>query len=142
MAGKNLWEGAIAGAISGFVIALAVTIFLYFSMKALVGDLLNQMSGVSLLEVFLLMVVIWSIISLIIGVVYSVLYNSIPTTSPVIKGIILLVACWVINLFVHVGLNVNDSLTTLIFYIVQGAILGLLFDRLAAPSRQPYSESF
>jgi hypothetical protein len=89
-------------------------------------------------------------VGLILGAIFGAILEHIPTTNVVTKGIIFLVAIWVIfglllpivvglGARVPAGVTAMSILTSLVAAIIWGAVLGAVFSwvsrRAAAPTR-------
>lgn len=160
MATKDIGDGAIAGIITGVIMGILAVLLTLIGLASLVafvdvrsvfGGLL-PLVGIAAASVTALITLLlfMAIIGLILGAIFGAVYESIPTTGAVTKGIIFLLAIWVIfGLLVPVLLSVGHALpvamsmwgilTALVAAIIWGGLLGVVFHwiagRMAAPTR-------
>ena len=161
MATNNIGDGAIAGAITGFIIGL-VTIILgliglaslasYININAVFGGLLPGFGTVALATItgLLVFLVFTVIVGLILGAIFGAILEYIPTRSLLTKGVIFMVAIWVIfGLIIPVivgasarlpaGLTATSVLISLIAAVIWGLVLGAalhwVISRTMAPVR-------
>lgn len=162
MASRDITDGAIAGAITGLIIGL-LTIILgaiglasigqYININNVLGGFLPGVSGAGLtISASIVLLIFLTIVGLILGIVFGALYERLPTTSAISKGIILMVALWVVfGLLIPLVLGIGAAgarvagvtfasiVTSLIAAIIWGALLGAVFTwvarRAAAPTR-------
>jgi hypothetical protein len=162
MAARDIGDGAIAGIITGVIIGvLAILMALtglaslvsYIDINRVFGGLLPAVGGIAAsLTAMITLLLFTAIVGLILGAIYGAIYENIPTTSAITKGIVFLLALWVIfglllPILVGVGARVPAGVTmmgifsSLIAAAIWGAVLGLTFiwvsRRTAAPGRAP-----
>jgi hypothetical protein len=160
MAARDVTDGAIAGLITGVIIAV-LTIVLgliglaslgqYVNINRVLGGYLPGVNGAGLtVSASIALLVFLAVVGLILGIIYGALFEGIPTLHPVSKGIVLLVALWVVfGLIIPLLLGFGASapavitfasiVTSLIAAIIWGAVLGAIFiyisRRVGAPTR-------
>lgn len=162
MAARDITDGAIAGAITGLIIGI-LTIILgaiglasigqYININNVLGGFLPGVSGAGLtISASIVLLIFLAIVGLILGIVFGALYERIPTSSAVSKGVVFMVAVWVVfGLLIPLilglgamgaraaGVTFASIVTSFIASIIWGAILGAVFTwvarRAAAPTR-------
>ncbi len=160
MAARDITDGAIAGAVTGIIIGL-VTIILgaiglasigqYVNINNVLGGILPGVSGAGLtISASIVLLIFLAVVGLILGIIYGALYERIPTAGAISKGIVLLLALWVVfGLLIPVilalgtgapaAITFTSIITSLIAAIIWGAVLGAIFmwvsRRAAAPTR-------
>jgi hypothetical protein len=160
MATKDIGDGAIAGIVTGVImgfLAILLALVGFASMVAFV-DIRSVLGGIlpltglaaASLTAMITVLLFLAIIGLVLGAVFGALYEEIPTVSSVTKGIVFLLAVWVVfGLLVPLVLKAGTAMpmaltamgivTALIAAVIWGGLLGLVFSwiakRTAAPAR-------
>ncbi|HEY3422785.1 MAG TPA: DUF6789 family protein [Methanocellaceae archaeon] len=160
MGAKDIGDGSIAGIVTGVVmgfLAILLALIGLASMMAFV-DIRSVMGGIipitglaaASLTAMITVLLFMAIIGLILGAVFGAIYEEIPTAHSVTKGIIFLLAIWVIfGLLIPLVLKAGTAMpialtsmgivTALIAAVIWGGLLGLVFSwiakRTGAPAR-------
>jgi hypothetical protein len=130
--GRGIKAGIVASIIYGIVWGLVI-----FLMPAILFPTLWAIPGFAALWALtamftLIFVIIGSIISgLIIGVIFAALYDSLPTKSSYVKGMLVAIIFWIINLLVNfawIGEIVYLVLSFVFAVVFFGFLLGLFWD--------------
>ncbi len=159
MAGRDIGDGAIAGAIAGFIIGLAMLILAliglgsltrFVNINAVFGGFLPGLGTTVLgtITAVLVFLVFTIIVGLILGAIFGVILEHIPTANVVTKGIIFMLALWVIfGLLLPIVARMSTRLpagaasagiiTSLIAAIIWGAVLGAAFNWVARRAAEP-----
>jgi len=160
MATKDIGDGAIAGIITGVIMGILAILMALVGLASLVAfvDVRSVFGGLLPIAGFaaasvtamITLLLFLAIIGLILGAIFGAIYESIPTAHAVTKGIIFLLAIWVIfGLLVPIILSAGGALpvalsvwgiiTALVAAVVWGGLLGVLFHwvakKAAAPTR-------
>jgi len=160
VATKDIGDGAIAGIITGVIMGILAILMTLIGLASLVAfvDVRSVFGGLlpivgmaaASLTALIPLLLFMAIIGLILGAVFGAVYESIPTAHPVTKGIIYLLAIWVVfGLLVPIVLSLGGAVpmtlsawgivTALVAAIVWGGLLGIIFQwvagRAAAPTR-------
>jgi hypothetical protein len=160
MATKDIGDGAIAGIITGVIMGILAILMVLVGLASLVAfvDVRSVFGGLlplvgltaASLTAMITLLLFMAIIGLILGAIFGAIYESIPTAHAVTKGIIFLLAIWVIfGLLVPIILSAGHALpialsmwgivTALVASIVWGGLLGVIFHwvakKAAAPTR-------
>ncbi len=160
MATRDIGDGAIAGIITGVIMGILAILLALIGLASLVGfvDVRSVFGGLlpiagfaaASLTAMITLLLFMAIIGLILGAVFGAIYESVPTTNAVTKGIIFMLALWVIfGLLVPIILSAGHALpiavsiwgviTALVAAVLWGGLLGVIFHwisgRVAAPAR-------
>lgn len=158
MAAKDIGDGAIAGIITGVImgfLAILLALVGFASMVAFV-DIRSVMGGImpvtgfaaASLTAMITVLLFMAIIGLILGAVFGALFENIPTVHAVTKGIVFLLAVWVVfGLLVPLVLRAGAALPTaltatsivsaLVAAVIWGGLLGLVFGWIAKRTGAP-----
>jgi hypothetical protein len=159
MAGKDIGDGAIAGIITGVIIGVLsilmaliglASLLAFVDVRSVFGGLLPALGfAAASLTAMVTLLLFMAIIGLILGAIFGAIFESIPTQNSVTKGIVFLLAIWVIfGLVIPILLRAGGVLpptftttgivTALVAAVIWGGLLGVIFDwvskRTAAPS--------
>jgi hypothetical protein len=106
MAARDVGDGAIAGAITGIIIGLAAIVLSliglgaltkYFDIRQVFGGLLPAVGGATLTITAMITILLFlAIVGLILGAIFGAIFENIPTLSAITKGIVFMIAIWVI----------------------------------------------
>jgi len=160
MATKDIGDGAIAGIITGVIMGILAILMALIGLASLVAfvDVRSVFGGLlpiagivaASLTALITLLLFMAIIGLILGAIFGAIYESIPTPHAVTKGIVFLLAIWVIfGLLVPIILSVGGALPTalsawgiisaLVAAVIWGGLLGVIFHwvtgKAAAPTR-------
>ncbi len=160
MATKDIGDGAIAGIITGVVMGFLAILLALIGLASLVAfvDVRSIFGGLmpiagfaaASLTAMITLLLFMAIIGLILGAIFGEIYEKIPTANAVTKGIVFLLAVWVIfGLLVPVLLSAGGAIpvsltatgiiTALIAAVIWGGLLGIMFHwvsgKTAAPTR-------
>lgn len=148
MATKDIGDGAIAGIITGVIMGVLAILMALVGLASLVAfvDVRSVFGGLlpiagfaaASLTAMITLLLFMAIIGLILGAVYGAIFESIPTNNAVTKGIIFLLAIWVIfGLLVPIVLSAGGALSTalsaigivsaLVAAVIWGGLLGVIF---------------
>jgi hypothetical protein len=159
MAGRDIGDGAIAGAITGLIIGLVMIVLAliglgslarFVNINAVFGGFLPGVGTTVLATVtaVLVFLVFTIIVGLILGAIFGALLEHIPTANLVTKGVIFMLAIWVIfglllpiiirfSTRVPAGAASASIITSLVAAIIWGAILGETFAWVARRAAEP-----
>lgn len=159
MAGRDIGDGAIAGAITGFIIGLAMIILAVIGLGSLTRFVnINEVFGgflpgagtavLATITAVLVFLVFTIIVGLILGAIFGGILEHIPTANVVTKGIIFMLAIWVIfGLLVPIVVRLSTRMpagaasagiiTSLIAAILWGVVLGAVFAWVARRNVEP-----
>jgi len=162
MATRDIGDGAIAGIITGIIMGILAILLGLIGLASLVSvvDIRSVFGGLipitsitaASISAMITLLLFMAIIGLIVGAVFGALYEYIPTANAITKGIIFLLAIWVIfGLLIPlvlaaggalpVALTATGIVTALVAAIIWGGVLGLIFAwvvrRTEAPERRP-----
>ncbi|BAI61613.1 conserved hypothetical protein [Methanocella paludicola SANAE] len=160
MATNDIGDGAIAGIITGVIMGILALLLALIGLASLVAfvDVRSIFGGVmpiagfaaASLTAMIALLLFMAIVGLILGAIFGGIYEKIPTTSAVTKGIVFLLAIWVIfGLLIPILLSAGGAMPTaltatsiisaLIAAIIWGGLLGMMFHwvsgKTAAPAR-------
>lgn len=160
MAAKDIGDGAIAGIITGIIMGVLAILLALVGLASIVSlvDIRSIFGGMlpivgataASLTAMITLLLFMAIIGLILGAVFGAVYENIPTAHAITKGIIFLLAIWVIfGLLIPLVLSAGKALPTtltmagivsaLVAAIIWGGLLGLVFSwiakRTGAPTR-------
>ncbi|HTY90108.1 MAG TPA: DUF6789 family protein [Methanocella sp.] len=160
MATKDIGDGAVAGIVTGVIIGILAILLALVGLASLVAfvDVRSVFGGLMPIAGFaaasitamITLLLLMAIIGLILGAIFGEFYEKIPTQNAVTKGIIFMLAVWVIfGLLVPILLSAGGALPTaltatgiisaLVAALIWGGLLGLIFHwvtgKTAAPER-------
>lgn len=160
MATNDIGDGAIAGIITGVIMGILALLLALIGLASLVAfvDVRSIFGGVmpiagfaaASLTAMIALLLFMAIVGLILGAIFGGIYEKIPTTNAVTKGIVFLLAIWVIfGLLIPILLSAGGAMSTaltatgiisaLIAAIIWGGLLGMMFHwvsgKTAAPAR-------
>lgn len=160
MATNDIGDGAIAGIITGVIMGILALLLALIGLASLVAfvDVRSIFGGVmpiagfaaASLTAMIALLLFMAIVGLILGAIFGGIYEKVPTTSAVTKGIVFLLAIWVIfGLLIPILLSAGGAMPTaltatgiisaLIAAIIWGGLLGMMFHwvsgKTAAPAR-------
>jgi hypothetical protein len=158
MATKDIGDGAIAGIITGVIMGILSMLMALIGLASLVA-FVNVRSifggfmpiagfAAASLTAMITLLLFMSIVGLILGAIFGAIYENIPTANAVMKGIIFMVAIWVIfGLLIPILLNAGGALSTsltttgivtaLVAAIVWGGLLGVVYHWVAGKTAEP-----
>ena len=158
MATKDIGDGAIAGIITGVVMGVLAILLALIGLASLVAfvDVRSVFGGLMPIAGFaaasitamITLLLFMAIIGLILGAIFGELYEKIPTTSAVTKGIVFMLAIWVIfGLLVPIIMSIGGALpvaltavgilSELIAAIIWGGLLGVIFHWVSGKTAAP-----
>ncbi len=160
MATKDIGDGAIAGIITGVIMGILAILLALIGLASLVAfiDVRSVFGGLmpiagfaaASLTAMITLLLFMAIVGLILGAIFGEIYERIPTTNAVTKGIIFLLAVWVIfGLLIPILLSAGGALpmsltatgiiSALVAAAIWGGLLGVIFHwvsgKTAAPTR-------
>lgn len=160
MATNDIGDGAIAGIITGVIMGVLAILLALIGLASLVAfvDVRSIFGGImpiagfaaASLTAMIALLLFMSIVGLILGAIFGGIYEKIPTTSAVTKGIIFLLAIWIIfGLLIPILLSAGGAMpaaltatgiiSALIAAVIWGGLLGIMFHwvsgKTAAPTR-------
>jgi hypothetical protein len=137
--GRGIKAGIVASIIYGIVWGLIIFLIpavLFPGLWALPGF---AAMWATLAMFTLIVIIIASIISgLIIGIIYAAAYNSLPTKSSYVKGMLVAIIFWIINLVLNlawIGEIVYLILSFVFGVIVFGFLLGLFWNMFGGKNK-------
>src|SRR5271157_1095107 len=158
MATKYIGDGAIAGIITGIIMGILTVLLALIGLASFVAfvDVRSVLDGMVPMASFaavsltamITLLLFMAIIGLILGAVFGAVYEGIPSMHAVTKGIVYLIAIWVIfGLFipivlsaggaVPIALTLTGVVTALVAAIIWGGVLGLIFEWVARRTSAP-----
>jgi hypothetical protein len=158
MATKDIGDGAIAGIITGIIMGVLAmlmalvglaSIVAFVDVRSVFGGLM-PMAGFAAasLTAMITLLLFMAIIGLILGAIFGAIYEDIPTANPVSKGIVFLVAIWVIfgllipiilsaGGAVPIALTATGIVSSLVAAVIWGGLLGVIYNWVAKKTEAP-----
>ncbi|AFC99774.1 hypothetical protein Mtc_1019 [Methanocella conradii HZ254] len=158
MASKDIGNGAIAGIITGVIMGVLsilmaliglASLLAFVDVRSVFGGMLPAVGfAAASLTAMITLLLFMAIIGLILGAIFGAIIESIPTGNSVTKGIVFLLAIWVvfgllIPIILKAGGTLPTSLTTtgivtaLVAAIIWGGLLGVVFDWVSKKAGVP-----
>ena len=158
MATRDIGDGAISGIITGVVMGVLAILLALIGLASIVAfvDVRSVFGGLMPIAGFaaasitamITLLLFMAIIGLILGAVFGELYEKIPTANAVTKGIIFMVAVWVIfgllipillsaGGAVPVALTAYGILSSLVAAVIWGGLLGVIFHWVSGKVAEP-----
>jgi hypothetical protein len=162
MSTREIGDGAIAGIITGIIMGVLAILLALIGLASLVSvvDIRSVLGGMipitgltlASISAMITLLLFMAIIGLVIGAVFGSVYEYIPTVNAITKGLIFMLAIWVIfGLLIPLVLSAGGALpvaltatgivTALVAALIWGAVLGLIFAwvvrKTGAPARRP-----